>query len=258
MSAGVAETPSTGGEVRLEGIGVRFDFDHLGRVLTPALARFRRVRGSAWGLRGLDLHIEPGAGVAVIGRTGSGKTTLLRILSQVMLPDEGMTDIRGKVGSLLATDAGLGTTLTGRENAELLAVLAGLSRVEARARIEMMADQARLGDAFERPVHTYSEGMRARLGFAVIQATSPGVLLLDEVFEALDHEFRAIVEEYVLEMRRGGGVVVAAGHDHVALERICPRALWLDRGQVMAKGPFADVLADYRGSEGKTPGAERT
>ncbi len=114
---------------------------------------------------------------------------------------------------------------------------------------------ARLGAAFDRPVHTYSEGMRARLGFAVIQVISPSVLLLDEVFEALDHEFRAIVEDYVHELRRRGGVVVAAGHDHVALERICPRALLLDRGHVRAVGSFGEVLEAYRGAGSVAPEA---
>lgn len=249
MTTALAPEPTAwvGGEVRLEGLGVRFDFDHLGRVLTPALARVRRIRATAWGLRDLDLHIEPGAGVAVIGPTGSGKTTLLRLLAGVVTPDAGSAEVRGRVGSLLATDAGLQAPLTGRENAELLGVLAGLSKAEARARIEAMQAGARLGAAFDRPVHTYSEGMRARLGFAVIQVISPSVLLLDEVFEALDHEFRAIVEDYVLELRHRGGIVVAAGHDHVALERICPRALLLEKGHVRAAGSFSEVLGIYRG-----------
>jgi ABC-type polysaccharide/polyol phosphate transport system ATPase subunit len=249
MTTAVAPEPiaPVAGEVRLDRLGVRFDFDHLGRVLTPALARVRRVRATAWGLRDLDLRIEPCAGVAVIGPTGSGKTTLLRVLAGVIPPDTGTAEVRGRVGSLLATDAGLQAPLTGRENAELLGVLAGLSKAEARGRIEAMQAGARLGAAFDRPVHTYSEGMRARLGFAVIQVISPSVLLLDEVFEALDHEFRAIVEGYAHELRRRGGVVVAAGHDHVALERICPRALLLEHGQVRAAGSFAEVLEAYRG-----------
>ena len=245
-SAAIRPRSGVGGEILLKDAGVRFDFDHLGRVLTPGLAHLRRRRSSAWGLRHLDLAVDPGSGLAVVGRTGSGKTTLLRLLAGVLDPDEGRATIRGVVGSLLATDAGLQPLLTGSENAELLAVLAGLSRIEARDRIAAMEAGARLGDAFDRPVHTYSEGMRARLGFAVIQVISPGVLLLDEVFEALDHEFRAIVESYVLELRERGGVVVAAGHDHLALERICPRALLLDRGTAIKVGEFGQVLSSYR------------
>ena len=84
---------------------------------------------------------------------------------------------------------------------------------------------------------------------AVIQAISPRLLLLDEVFEALDHEFRAIVEEFALELRERGGIVVAAGHDHAAMSRMCPQALLLDRGHARAHGPFAEVIGTYRGPE---------
>jgi len=232
--------------MHLREVGVRFDFDRLRRVVTPTLRHLRRVRDTSWGLRGIDLRVEPGEAVAVVGPTGSGKTTLLRVLAGVLPPDEGEADVRGRVGSLLATGAGVGMLLTGRENTELLGVLGGLSRAETRANLDFVAERSRLGAAFDRPVHTYSEGMRARLGFAVIQLVSPRILLLDEVFEALDHEFRQIVEDYGRELRAQGGIVVAAGHDHTALERMCPRAVWLAHGHVEADGPLEDVIAAYR------------
>ena len=232
--------------VSLRGLGVRFDFDRQGRVVTPVLRRLRRVRASSWGLEGIDLELEPGSGVALVGATGSGKTTLLRVLAGVLPADTGEAIVRGRVGSLLAADAGLQMLLTGRENSQLLGVLAGLSVAEAKETLDILAERARLGDAFDRPVHTYSAGMRARLGLAVIRSISPGVLLLDEVFEALDHEFRGIVENYARALRDRGGVVVAAGHDHVALSRICPRALWLSGGRIQVEGPFEKVIDAYR------------
>ena len=237
---------ATDAGVRLQGAGVRFDFDHQGRVLTPALRRLRKTRGSAWGLRDVDLELEPGSGVALVGATGSGKTTLLRLIAGVLRPDAGRAEVRGQVGSLLAADAGLQILLTGRENCELLGVLAGQTLSEARASSGGVAERSRLGDAFDRPVHTYSAGMRARLGLAVIQSTAPGILLLDEVFEALDHEFRAIVEEYAAGIRAAGGIVIAAGHDHTALERICPMAVWMEGGHVRMQGAFAEVIGAYR------------
>jgi ABC-2 type transport system ATP-binding protein/lipopolysaccharide transport system ATP-binding protein len=232
--------------VRLDGLGVRFDFDRQGRVVTPGLRRLRRIRGSAWGLRDIDLTIEPGTGLALVGATGSGKTSLLRVLAGVLPADAGSVEVSGRVGSLLAADAGLQLLLTGRENSELLGVLAGQSLAEARAATDRVASRARLGDAFDRPVHTYSGGMRARLGLAVIRSITPTVLLLDEVFEALDHEFRAVVEDYARDLRAEGGIVVAAGHDHLALERICPRAAWMEGGHVRAEGPLLEVIASYR------------
>jgi lipopolysaccharide transport system ATP-binding protein len=246
IAATTALGPTVGVRAGLEDAGVRFDFDRLGRVVTPGLARLRRVRATTWGLKHVSIDIEPGVGLALVGPTGSGKTTLLRMLAGVILPDEGSAEVRGRVGSLLATDAGLAPLLTGRENAELLGVVAGLAVAEIRERMDLIGERTRLGDAFDRPVHTYSLGMRARLGLAVIRAISPQILLLDEVFEALDHEFRAIVEDLARELRQAGGIVVAAGHDHQALERICPRAVWLDRGRVLAEGDFAGVIAAYR------------
>lgn len=232
-------------EIRLDDVGVRFEFDRLGRVVTPTLRHIRRVKAEAWGLRHLNLHVRPGEALAVVGRTGSGKTTMLRIIAGVMRPDEGVADIEGTIGSLLATGAGVGMLLTGRENTELLGVLAGLTLDETRARIDEVAEHSQLGEAFDRPVHTYSEGMRARLGFAVIQLTNPSILLLDEVFEALDHEFRAKVEDYGQGIRNRGGIVVAAGHDHTALERIAHRALLLEQGHIRSEGPFGEVISTY-------------
>jgi ABC-2 type transport system ATP-binding protein/lipopolysaccharide transport system ATP-binding protein len=248
MSA-VAEAPQAApatGEARLAGVGVRFDFDRLGRVVTPGLNLFRRIHSTKWGLRGVDLHVAPGSGLALIGPTGAGKTTLLRVTASVLPPDEGGAHVRGRVGSLLATAAGLSSLLTGRENAEVLGVLAGLSLEETRRNMDLVAERVQLDEAFDHPIHTYSLGMRARLGLAGIQAISPQVLLLDEVFEALDHEFRGIVEQYAAEIRDRGGIVIAAGHDHPALERICPQAAWLDDGHLRAAGPFDEVVSAYR------------
>jgi lipopolysaccharide transport system ATP-binding protein len=241
-----AHADTAAASAHLDDLGVRFDFDRLSRVVTPGLALIRRVRSTTWGLRNVSLSIEAGAGLGLVGPTGSGKTTLLRALAGVLPADEGHADVTGRVGSLLATDAGLQGLLTGRENAELLGVLAGLSLSETRAQLEGIRASSRLDDAFDHPVHTYSLGMRARLGLAVIQATSPQVLLFDEVFEALDHEFRGIVEDYAHELRAQGGIVVAAGHDHLALGRICPRAAWLDGGRIVAEGAFDEVVATYR------------
>jgi ABC-type polysaccharide/polyol phosphate transport system ATPase subunit len=249
MSLAVArpvEAPPAPAEVVADRLGVRFDFDRRSRVLTPTLARIRRIRDTAWGLRDVDLRIEPGEGVALVGPTGSGKTTLLRVFAGVIPPDEGSIRVRGRIGSLLATEVGLQAFLTGRENSLLLGVLAGLSLAETRRRLDEIAARARLEAAFNRPIHTYSQGMRARLHLAGIQTISSELLLLDEVFEALDHEFRGIVERIARDLRERGGIVVAAGHDHAALARICPRAIWLDRGRVRADGAFDEVIPPYR------------
>jgi ABC-type polysaccharide/polyol phosphate transport system ATPase subunit len=233
--------------IQADGLGVRFLFDRYQRAVTPALARLRRASDETWGVRNLSFAIGAGEGVALIGPSGSGKTTVLRLIAGVFSPDAGHLQVDGRVGSLLSTEAGLLGLLTGRENASLLGVLAGMSRAEAEAQLERIKRATRLGDAFERPVLSYSEGMKARLGFAVADHAGRDVLVLDEVHEALDHEFRERVAERAAAVRAAGGIVVAAGHDHPLLATFCDRALWLREGQVEADGGFEEVRRAYLG-----------
>jgi ABC-2 type transport system ATP-binding protein len=102
-----------------------------------------------------------------------------------------------------------------------------------------------LEEAFERPVLTYSQGMRARLGFAVAEEVDPQILLLDEVHEALDHEFRNFLQERAQAIVEAGGIVIAAGHDHPMLARLCSRAIWMDEGSIREHGPFDEVQPRY-------------
>jgi ABC-type polysaccharide/polyol phosphate transport system ATPase subunit len=213
-------------------VGVRFQLDRQRRPVTPTLARLRRRCTTIWALRGISFEIRPGAGIALVGPNGAGKTTLLRLLAGVLVPDEGQVVVHGQIGSLLSVDAGLMPPLTGRENAMLLGVLAGLPREEAQAALPAISGRSGLEPAFDRPVSTYSQGMRARLGFAVIEQLNPDVLLLDEVIEAIDEEFRHELATRASEIRRRGGIVVAAGHDHAELATLCDRGLLLDRSGI--------------------------
>jgi ABC-type polysaccharide/polyol phosphate transport system ATPase subunit len=231
--------------VTLDDLGIRFYFNRHRRVVTPNASRLRRGSTSAWGLRHVTSSFSAGEGVALIGPSGSGKTTLLRVLAGVYAPDEGSVKVGGRVASLLSTDAGLLSLLTGRENAMLLGVLGGLSRAKSRRALGSVKERSGLGDAFEYPVSAYSQGMRARLGFAVAEELGPRVLLLDEVHEALDEEFRGVVQERARTLVDSGGVVVATGHDHPLLKRFCGRAIYLREGSIRAEGPFTDVQRLY-------------
>jgi ABC-type polysaccharide/polyol phosphate transport system ATPase subunit len=188
-----------------------------------------------------------GEGVALLGASGSGKSTLLRTLAGVLEPDVGRLVTHGRVGSLLSVQAGVMALLTGRENTLLLGVLAGMTPRQARAEMAEVKRRSGLGEHYERLVASYSQGMRARLGLAVIERTEPAILLLDEIHEALDHEFRDHIEGYAHELLAAGGVVVATGHDHPMLERLCTRALLLQGGHLLADGPFKQVQHEYLG-----------
>jgi lipopolysaccharide transport system ATP-binding protein len=213
--------------------------------MSPTLARVRRKTTEVWGLHDVSFTMGAGEGVALLGPSGAGKTTLLRAIASIYRPDTGRLVVRGRIGAVLSTEAGLMPTLTGRENASLLGVLAGLSRTAAKARLPIVKQQSGLGDAFERPVSAFSQGMQARLGLATADQIDPEVLLLDEVHEALDHEYRDVLERRARQILAGGGIVVATGHDHDLLERFCSRALLLSGGTVVADGTFRETQSTY-------------
>jgi lipopolysaccharide transport system ATP-binding protein len=231
--------------ISCQDLGVRFQLDRARKVVTPAHAKLVRSGEDVWGLESVNLTVKAGEGIALVGPSGSGKTTLLRVLAGVLPADRGTLAIRGRVGSLLAIDAGLLNRLDGEENALMLAVLAGMTRKGATAAMPLIREVSGLGAAFDRPVSAWSQGMRARLGFAVADCMTPDILLLDEVHEALDHEFRAIIEERAHALKESGGIVVAAGHDHGLLERVCDRAVLMRDGRVVDDGPVARVATDY-------------
>lgn len=231
--------------ITVEGLGIRFHFDRHRRVITPNAARFRSGTSVTWGLRGVSFSAPAGEGTALIGPSGSGKTTMLRVLAGVYVPDEGRVVVGGRVASLLSIEAGLLAVLTGRENAMLLGVLGGLSRAQSKGALEAVKERSGLEDAFDYPVSAYSQGMRARLGFAVAEELDPQILLLDEVHEALDEEFRGIVQDRARRVIEAGGVVVATGHDHPLLQRLCSSAIYLRNGSIRAEGPFGDVRRMY-------------
>ena len=233
--------------VRAQGLGINYLFDHQQRTMSPTIAWLRRISSDIWALTDLTFEIAGGEGVALLGASGSGKSTLLRVLAGILPPDRGEIVISGRVGSLLSVHAGVMALLTGRENTLLLGVLAGLTPAQARAAMEDVKRRSGLGEQYERLVASYSQGMRARLGLAVIERTEPEILLLDEIHEALDHEFRDHIEDYARALLDRGGVVVAAGHDHPMLKRMCTRALLLDHGRLVADGELTAVQRTYLG-----------
>jgi ABC-type polysaccharide/polyol phosphate transport system ATPase subunit len=233
--------------IQADRVGIRFLFDRQRNVVSPALARLHRRGTETWGLRDVTFTIHAGEGVALIGPSGSGKTTLLRTMAGVLHPDRGRLKMDGRLASLLSIEAGLLPVLTGRENALLLGVLAGMTRSQARAALEDIKARSGLGSQFDRPVSSFSQGMRARLGFAVADSVDPEILLLDEVHEALDHEFRDIVEERAREILAAGGIIVAAGHDHPMLARLCNRAFLMSDGELAADGELEELQRVYLG-----------
>ncbi len=157
-----------------------------------------------WPLREVDLSIEPGELIGVIGRNGAGKTTLMKTLCGITAPSAGRVLVRGRITPVLGLGAGLHPDLTGRENIVLLGALLGRDQRALRARAAAIAEWAELTDYLDSPLRIYSAGMAARLALAVVTDDQPDVLLLDEIFAVGDAEFQERSRERILDLLRDG------------------------------------------------------
>lgn len=206
-------------------------------------------------LRDVSLEVAPDEVVGVIGRNGSGKTTLLKLLSRITWPTSGRIDVRGRVASLVEVGTGFHPELSGRENVYLNGSILGLKRREIDARFDEIVAYSGVESFLDTPIKRYSTGMRLRLGFAVAAHLFPDVLLVDEVLAVGDAEFQSKCLRTMKSVGQSGHTVLFVSHDLEAVESICPRTVWLDRGRVVADGPSREVIARYLSEANVASGA---
>lgn len=199
-------------------------------------------------LNSVSLQLYEGETLGIIGRNGSGKSTILRLMAGILAPNSGTVTLReGATAALLTLGLGFRSTLSGRDNALLSAMLQGASRRQAQAFLEDIKSFSELGDSFEEPVKTYSSGMRARLGFSTALLTHVDILLIDEVLSVGDAHFRKKAEDALKQRITGRQTVVFVSHADAQIRALCDRAVWLNNAEIAAQGDTADVLKQYRG-----------
>jgi ABC-type polysaccharide/polyol phosphate transport system ATPase subunit len=184
--------------------------------------------------------------VGVIGANGSGKSTLLKLLAGILRPTEGSVTVRGRLAALLELGAGFHPEISGRENIEITGLLLGLTRREIAARFDRIVAFSGIAEFLEAPVKTYSAGMAVRLGFAIAAHCDPDVLLVDEVLAVGDEAFAHRSLEKFAEFERAGKTILVVSHDLGLVAGRCRRALWLDRGSLVADAPAPVVVSRYR------------
>lgn len=196
-------------------------------------------------LRDLNFNLEPGDRLGLIGHNGSGKTTLLRLLAGLAKPSSGKIDIDGRVIPLIDKGLGIHPELTGAQNIELPLRLLGATTQEVRAAELDIPEWTGLGQFIDLPVRTYSEGMRARLLFAICTAIPCDILILDEWLGAGDMSFTERAEQRLRTFIEQTQILVLATHSIDLLRRFCNRLILLDKGQITAIGDPEEVLDIY-------------
>jgi len=196
-------------------------------------------------LKSVNLDIIPGETLGVIGSNGSGKSTLLKILARIYIPDEGEILYNANKISLLSLALGFDPRLSGYDNAILSSMLLGATLREAKQKVAGIIDFSELGDFASHQVRTYSSGMRARLGFSVALNMKTDVLLIDEALAVGDAKFKAKSEKAITEKLSSSQTVVLVSHSAPQINRLCDRAVWIEKGEIVLEGDTDFVTEKY-------------
>lgn len=196
-------------------------------------------------LKDIDLVINKGETVALIGVNGSGKSTLLKLMTKIIYPNKGKIETYGKLTSLLELGAGFHPDFSGRENIYFNASIFGLTKAEIEKRVDDIIDFSELREFIDNPVRTYSSGMYMRLAFSVAINVDAEILLIDEILAVGDQHFQEKCYAKLRQLREEKKTIVLVTHSMDAVNKFCDRAVWLHQGKIKMDGPTKEITAEY-------------
>lgn len=199
-------------------------------------------------LNNINLSIEKGDVVGIVGLNGSGKSTLLKVISGILRPSQGTATVSGTVSPLIELGAGFDFDLTARENVFLNGSVLGFSKQTMAEKMDDIIDFAELRDFMDVAIKNFSSGMVARLGFSIATITRPDILIVDEILAVGDFLFQQKCEQRIAEMMSGGTTVIIVSHTIDQIERLCNRVIWLEKGKIKMDGPTKEVCDIYKNS----------
>lgn len=203
-------------------------------------------------LKNISFSVKEGEVVGVIGNNGSGKTTLLRIIAGIYSFDSGKLITKGKIVSLINLGAGLKERLTMRDNIYLLGALFGMDRKNIKEELPKIVKFSGLKDFLDTQVYQFSQGMIQRLVFSVAVFADPKILLLDEVFEIGDEDFKKRSAAKINELMKNGATALLVSHDMDMIEKYCSNTLWLSGGHLKNYGKTKIIIRKYIENERKS------
>ncbi len=197
-------------------------------------------------IKGIDLDVEAGEIVGLIGDNGSGKSTLLKCIAGVFSPDEGTINNFGNSISLLALGIGFQRQLSGRENIYLSGLLSGHTRQQIEAKEEEIIEFSELGEFINMPVSSYSSGMYSKLAFSISSIMESDILLLDEIFSVGDAKFKKKSAEKMKELiYNDSKTIILVSHTMPTIRKYCDKVVWLKEGSVVMAGAADEVVTAY-------------
>ncbi|MGO4946868.1 ABC transporter ATP-binding protein [Blautia sp. Sow4_E7] len=198
-----------------------------------------------WALKNVTFTVEKGDRVGILGLNGAGKSTLLKVISGVFKPTEGHVEKHGKIVPLLELGAGFDPQYTGKENIYLYGAMLGYTKKFIDSKYDEIVEFSELQKFMDVPVKNYSSGMKSRLGFAIATVVEPKILILDEVLSVGDAKFRKKSENKILSMFDSGVTVLFVSHSLEQVQRLCNKAMILEKGQLIAYGDIGPISEQY-------------
>ncbi|MDH4460755.1 MAG: ABC transporter ATP-binding protein [Flectobacillus sp.] len=205
-----------------------------------------------WALKDVSFQINKGDRVGVIGSNGAGKSTLLKVLSRITEPTQGSVKISGRVASLLEVGTGFHPELSGRENIFLNGAILGMKRDEIQRHFDAIVDFAGVEKFLDTPVKRYSSGMYVRLGFAISAHLEPEIMIVDEVLAVGDAEFQRKCLGKMKDASVSGRTILFVSHNLTAVQGLCNKSMFMQKGQLVEMGETSQVLATYLSHVQKT------
>ncbi len=232
----------------LSGVGKSYPrVHHPGERLRAfaALLRGREPPGGAEVLADIDLEVYRGQSLGIVGENGAGKSTLLKVLTGVIRPTRGAVELRARVAALLELGAGFQPEFSGLDNVRMNAALLGMPADALAERLDDILAFADIGEYIHEPVKHYSSGMVVRLGFAIVTASRPELLVTDEVLAVGDESFQKKCVRWLEGFLADGGTLLMVSHSMYLVQKLCQQALWLHAGRARRFGPVFPVTQAY-------------
>lgn len=198
-----------------------------------------------WALKNVSFSVEKGDRVGILGLNGAGKSTLLKVISGVFKPTEGHVDKHGKMVPLLELGAGFDQQYTGKENIYLYGAMLGYTKKFIDSKYDEIVEFSELQKFMDVPVKNYSSGMKSRLGFSIATVVEPKILILDEVLSVGDAKFRKKSEKKIMSMFDSGVTVLFVSHSLEQVQRLCNKAMILEKGKLIAYGDIVPISEQY-------------
>ncbi|OIJ11703.1 teichoic acid ABC transporter ATP-binding protein [Anaerobacillus alkalilacustris] len=207
---------------------------------------FQMKKETFWALKNVSFEIKEGEVIGIIGHNGAGKSTMCRLLTKILTPEEGDLQLNGETTALLGYGTGFNSQLTGKDNIFLNGMLLGIPKQRVERDYEKIVQFSELGKVIDKPVKQYSSGMRARLGFSIAATLKPDIFIIDEALSTGDMEFQNKASEKIQEMIESAKAVIIVSHSMGFVEKVCTRAIWLNKGQVLFDGDPKEAVEQYK------------